>query len=106
MAEIVPFSAVIIALLDDNVPFSAKYLHHFSDIQPDQLGSLKSIWPRINPSRKINLLEDLEILTEKDTLLSFDNLAESLLEDPDERVRTLAIRLLWESENSNLKSTA
>lgn len=102
MAEIVPFSTVTNALLDENAPFSAKYLHRFSDIQPDQLSSLKSIWTRINPSRKINLLEDLEILAEKDTLLSFDNLAESLLEDPDERVRTLAIRLLWECENSNL----
>lgn len=102
MAKIIPFSTVITALLDEKTPFPAKYLGQFSDIQPDHLRSLNSIWSHVNPSRKIDLLEDLVNLTEKDTLLSFDNLAVSLLNDADSEVRSLAIRLLWESEDSSL----
>jgi HEAT repeat protein len=102
MAEIVPFSTIITALLDENNPLPAKYLYQFSDIQPDHLKSLKIIWSRIDLFRKQNLLEDLENLAEKDTLLTFDNLAVSLLEDPDADVRTLAIRLLWECEDTSL----
>jgi len=102
MAEIVPFSTVIKALIDGDIPFPAKYLHQFSDIQPENLKSLKSIWSGIGITRKRNLLEDLENLAEKDTLLSFDNLAVSLLEDPDADIRALAIRLLWECEDTSL----
>jgi len=102
MAEVVPFSTVINALIDEDIPFPAKYLHQFSDIQPENLKSLKSIWSGIGISRKRSLLEDLENLAEKDTLLSFDNLAVSLLEDPDADIRALAIRLLWECEDTSL----
>ncbi len=102
MAEIVPFSSVINALLDEEIPFPPKYLHIFSDIQTDDLNSLKTIWSRISLPRKLSLLEDLENLAEKDTLLSFDNLAINLLDDPDADIRTLAIRLLWECEDSSL----
>ena len=102
MAEIIPFSTIINALLDENTPFSAKFLHQFSDIQPDHLKSLKSIWSHVHLSRKIGLLEDLENLAEKDTLLSFDNLALGLLYDTDAEVRLLAIRLLWECEDTSL----
>lgn len=102
MAEIVPFRAVIQSLLDENNPFPAKFLHNFSDIQNSDLNSLKSVWPNVGQKRKINLLEDLENLAEKDTLLSFDNLAKGLLNDPDAEIRILAIRLLWECEDISL----
>jgi len=102
MAEIVPFSTILNALLDEEIPFPAKYLHNFSDIQIENLSLLKTIWSRVSLSRKRSLLEDLENLAEKDTLLSFDNLAKSLLDDPDTDIRTLAIRLLWECEETSL----
>ncbi|HBG74499.1 MAG: hypothetical protein A2X25_14355 [Chloroflexi bacterium GWB2_49_20] len=102
MAEIVPFSTVIKALLDENNPFPARYLHQFSDIEPDHLKALIKAWPGITITRKQNLLEDLENLAEKDTLLSFDALAASLLKDTEATVRTLAIRLLWECEDVRL----
>jgi HEAT repeat protein len=102
MAEIVSFITVIKALLDENNPFPARYLHQFSDIEPDRLKALKKVWSDIAITRKQNFLEDLENLAENDTLLSFDDLAGSLLEDPEAVVRTLAIRLLWESEDVRL----
>jgi HEAT repeat protein len=102
MPQNAPFLTVINALLDDNVPFPARYLHRFSDMEPDDLKKLKKAWPEVSPRRKHTLLEDLEDLSEADTLTSFDDLARSLLEDPDPQVRERAIRLLWECEDAKL----
>ena len=63
---------------------------------------LNDVWPRLTPRRKHSLLEDLEDLAEADTLASFDDLARTLLADPDPQVRTRAIRLLWECEDTKL----
>lgn len=102
MADITPFTTIIKALLDENTPFPARYLNHFSDIDPDHLKGLKEAWPKISITRKQSLLEDLENLLEKDTLLSFYDLAVSLINDPEAEVRTLAIRLLWECDDVKL----
>jgi len=90
------------ALLDDNQPFPARYLHLFSDLEPSDLKKLSKAWPHISPRRKHSLLEDLEDLAEADTLTSFDDVARSLLADDDPQVRVRAIRLLWECEDVNL----
>jgi len=99
MAELTPFSKVITALLDESKPFPAKYLDQFSDIDPQSLRQLKEIWHKLPLLRKEGLLEDLEDLLEKDTLLSFNDLAESLLNDPEAEIRVIAIRLLWECDD-------
>ena len=97
-----PFRTVVDALLDDGTPFSARYLHSFSDIAPSELAILMKDWPKISPKRKHSLLEDLEELAETDTLTNFDDLALPLLKDLDPQVRIRAIRLLWENENPKL----
>jgi HEAT repeat protein len=102
MPQNAPFLTVIDALLDDSNPFPAAYLHRFSDMEPDDLKQLKKAWPEVSPRRKHTLLEDLEDLAEADTLTSFDDLARSLLADPDPIVRTRAIRLLWECDDAKL----
>ncbi len=102
MPQNAPFLTVINALLDDSVPFPARYLHRFSDMEPDDLKKLNKAWPKVSPRRKHTLLEDLEDLAEADTLTSFDDVARSLLEDPDPVVRERAIRLLWECEDAKL----
>jgi HEAT repeat protein len=102
MPQNAPFLTVIDALLDDNNPFPAHYLHRFSDMESADLKQLKKAWPGISPSRKHTLLEDLEDLAEADTLTSYDDLARSLLADPDPQVRARAIRLLWECEDQKL----
>lgn len=63
---------------------------------------LKKAWPGVSPRRKHTLLEDLEDLAETDTLTSFDDLARTLLDDPDPKVRARSIRLLWECEDAKL----
>lgn len=97
-----PFNKVVEALLDDSTPFSARYLHHFSDISPNDLASLMKAWPKISTFRKLALLEDLEDLAEADTLTSFDDLARQLIKDMDPQVRARAIRLFWENEDAGL----
>lgn len=102
MTKNVPFQTVVEALLDDGHPFPARYLHRFSDLEPPDLQALLEAWPRVSLPRKQALLEDLEDLAETDTLTCFDDLARALLTDPQARVRTPAIRLLWECEDARL----
>jgi len=97
-----PFEPVLDALLDENAPFPARYLHRFSDIEGKDVENLKRIWPQINVARRRLLLEDLENLAETDTLVSFLELSRLALEDPDPHVRALAIRLLWQEEDKTL----
>jgi len=96
------FQSVLDSLLDDSHPFPPRYLHLLSDLEPVQLNSLMAVWPQISLARRRALLEDLEQLAEVDTLLCYDNLARALLKDPDALTRVLAIRLLWECEDTKL----
>jgi HEAT repeat protein len=98
----VPFKQVIADLLDNNRPFSPTHLHRFSDIDPADLASLRIAWPQAEVQRRVSLMEDLEDLADSDTLVSFDDLARFALEDSDPRVRAVAIRLLWETDDPKL----
>jgi len=89
----VPFQTVVDALLDSK-DFPRRYLPYFSDIDPASLALLLEAWPRVKPTRKRSLFNQLEALAESDTLVSFDDLARALLTDVDSEVRTRAIRLL------------
>lgn len=102
MAQNISYDTVLQSLLDISKPFPARFLHRFSDLKSTELGQLAIIWPEIPPERKHTFLDDLENLAESDTLTSFDDLARALLSDSDPMVRTSAIRLLWESEDSKL----
>src|SRR5574339_497258 len=93
------FQSVLDALLSDRKEFPRRYLQEFSDIGALELKTVLDIWPRVKPSRKLTLLEDLAALAESDTLVSFDDFARALLTDPEAEVRTRAIRLLGECED-------
>jgi HEAT repeat protein len=96
------FKEVTAALLDNNRPFSPRFLHLFSDISPSDLDELKRIWLQINLDRRVALLEDLEELAESDTVVSFDDVAHFALSDPDARIRATALRLMWENDDVKL----
>jgi HEAT repeat protein len=101
-SEHVPFPAVIEAMLDENTPFPPVYLNRFSDLSPENLKLFKTAWDKISSKRRYTLLEDLEDSAEADTLLAFDEIARFALDDPDPKVREVAIRLLWECEDRKL----
>jgi HEAT repeat protein len=96
------FDKIIDALLDLNNTFPPKYLHRFSDISPMDLSSLQKVWNLIVASRKVTLLEDLEAISDSDTLTSFFDVGRLALTDNFAPVRELGIRLLWESEEHSL----
>jgi len=93
---------IIKDLLDINKPFTPEYLHFFSDISDNNLQQIKQIWSDIRQERKINLLSDLETLTEADTLVSFDHFGYFALQDNDPQIKSHAIRLLQECKDINL----
>ena len=100
--EPISFQKVLDTLLADSRDFPRRYLQEFSDIGTLELKTLLDIWPQVELSRKLTLLEDLDALAENDTLVSFDDFASALLTDPDPQVRARAIRLLDESEDVKL----
>ncbi len=97
-----PFQKVVNELVGGGPDLPRSSLKEFSDLDPASLKALHEAWPRIPIERKRKLLDALESLSEEDTLVSFDDFARSLLQDPDADVRMRAIRLLDESEDTKL----
>jgi len=98
------FDSVLDSLLDTNKEFPNRYLTLFSDIGPLELKTLLDVWPRVDLKRKLTLFHGLETLADEDTLVSFDDFARSLLNDPEAEVRIHALRLLGESDDTKLTS--
>ena len=96
------FQTVIDSLRDANKEFPHRYLTLFSDIGSPELETLMEVWPRVDLSRKLSLLDGLKILADKDTLVNFDEFARPLLNDPEANVRVHALRLLMESDDVKL----
>jgi HEAT repeat protein len=97
-----PFQKTIDELLAGKKSLSRSSLRSFSDIDPVSLNLLLEAWPRITSDRKRLLLEELQTLSENDTLVSFDDLARALLNDSDAQVQAGAIRLLDECNDAKL----
>src|SRR6266545_7012304 len=93
---------VLDALLSDRPDFPRRHLQEFSDMGPQEIKTVLEVWPRVKPGKKLTLLEELDTLAEVDTLVSFDEFARALLTDPEPDVRTRAIRLLDECEDTKL----
>ena len=98
----IPFHEVVAALLDHGQPFSPGYLHRFSDLEGDDLRDLRNSWNKIETTRRLVLLNDLEEMADTDTLVDFDQVALIGLTDSDGTVRAQAARMLWENEDPKL----
>lgn len=96
------FQTVLNALCDTSTAFPNRYLPHFSDLTPMDISMLLSQWPTLATKRKRTLLAKLVELYQADTLLSFDALAIALLTDADEQIRSDALRLLVESDDTHI----
>ena len=100
--ELIPFQKILDTLLDEGKDIPKRYLSEFSDIEPASLQSLLETWPRIGLNRKLLLLDQLNVLANEDTLVSFDDIGRALLTDEDPQVRIHAMRLLVECEDHRL----
>lgn len=98
----ITFQAVLDELLTNGKSFPSSFLNRFSDISRDDLALLKAAWPDVKPKRRLSLVEDLIKFNENNTIVCFDDVALLFLKDEDFRVRSGAIRLLRESEDSRV----
>ncbi len=102
MSDPINFQTVLNSLSNPAVKFPTRFLERFSDISPADLNALLKVWPSIPSQRKNSLLKSLEELHDEDTVVSFDDLATALLDDPDPQVRAHALHLLKESVDLRL----
>jgi HEAT repeat protein len=98
----IPFKSLLEALSDTETPINARYLYRLSDLEPDELDQLARTWDLLPAWRRRGLMEDLEEMGARDTLLSFEALAEFALKDPAPEVRLPAVRTLWEFDTPSL----
>jgi HEAT repeat protein len=101
----IPFNKLIVALLDESMPFSPRYLNRLSDLEPVDSASLTENWPKISIHRREALLEDLEQIHLADDLLSFEEVARIALKDSAPGIRWRAINILREYELVDLLPT-
>lgn len=101
----IPFTKLIEALLDENTPFSPRYLNRLSDLDPEDTSLFAKIWTKVSLRRRQALLEDLEEIHLADDLLCFEEVGRVALKDSDPEVRKLAIQILREYELVDLLAT-
>ena len=87
---------------DTDIP--KNHLQYYSDLDPKSLQLFMDAWPRVKPTRKLLLLDELLIHLDTDTIVSYEEIGRALLDDSDGDVRSRAIRLLAESDDPKLAS--
>jgi HEAT repeat protein len=92
--EETPFDEVLSALLNKDEVLDPLYLYRLSDLNPENLAELIKIWGDIHLERRRALIEDLEHLSESNSLLSFEGVLRLALKDEDPQVRFYATRAI------------
>jgi HEAT repeat protein len=93
------------ALLDIDKPLPPRFLYRLSDLDPVDLEKMDAIWSQLPLWRRQGLMEDIEELSSKDTLLDYVAFSRLALKDEDPKVRLLAVNTLWDYEQSDLIPT-
>ena len=101
MSEI-PFENLLESLLDEGNPLPPRYFYRLSDLDPSEIAALKKTWQDVPLWRRQALMEDLEEFSKTDTLLSYEAVARNAIDDEDPKVRTIAIRILYDYEPKDL----
>jgi HEAT repeat protein len=100
----IPFQQVLDALLDADTPLNPRFLYRLSDLEKSEIAQLQQIWPQIALWRRQALLEDMQLLNEKDSLLSFEAFGRFAVNDEDPKVRQLALETLADYDETSLVS--
>jgi HEAT repeat protein len=102
MAAKISFQNVLDHLLDSKKDIPQSHLKFYSDLDPKSLRLFLDVWTRVEPTRKLVLLDALLSHLDSDTIVSYEEIGRALLDDPDGEVRARAIRLLVESDDPKL----
>jgi hypothetical protein len=93
---------VLAVVADPAQPIPYQDLACLSNADNETAATFPGLWPRIEPSRRRELLASLQRLAEEDATLDFDRVHLSALPDSDPATRILAIRGLWEQEREDV----
>ncbi|HEX2987839.1 MAG TPA: HEAT repeat domain-containing protein [Chloroflexota bacterium] len=77
-------------------------LQQLTDLSPEQLQQLKTVWSTLPDPERINLLAYLRRQAEEDSLMDFDAVYEMAMEDPNSDVRRMAISAAVDAEDVSL----
>jgi len=102
MATKLTFQNVLEHLSNSNKDIPHSHLKFYSDLDPKSIKLFLDVWTRVEPTRKLVLLDQLLSYLDSDTIVSYEEIGRVLLDDPDAGVRTRAIRLLVESDDPKL----
>ena len=102
MATKLTFQNVLDHLSDSKKDIPQSHLKFYSDLDPKSLQLFLDVWSRVQPSRKLILLDQFLSHLDSDTIVSYEEIGRALLDDPDGAVRARAIRLLVESDDPRL----
>lgn len=96
------FEEVIKVLPIPGEPLPLYYLSRLSDIDTAQLDEIRKIWPDIPAQRRLDIVREVELVSNSNYLLSFQTLCQFVMNDHYPRVREVAVRTLWEYEDKSL----
>lgn len=102
--ETIPFGEVLEAIQNGEQILAPRYLYALSDLMPEEMTEFEEAWANLSTPRRQALLEDLELLTETNTLLSYETIFRFVLSDPDSQVRFHALRALEVFDTDDLIS--
>lgn len=102
MLTITPIEKLITQLREDAIPFSPKFLLHFSDLDSSSLSKLRDNWLSLPVERRRALIIGLADLAETDPLQLFEATGKIGLEDTDDDVVIAAIDMLFEAADKHL----
>lgn len=104
MAQITTLQTALDHLVNSDTDIPKNHLQHYSDLDPQSLALFMDAWPRVKPTRKLLLLDELLSHLDEDTIVSYEEIGRALLNDSNSDVRSRAIRLLAESDDPKLAS--
>jgi len=102
MLTITPIEKLITQLREDAIPFSPKFLLHFSDLDSASISVLRDNWLSLQVERRRALMVGLAELADLDPLQLFEAAGKVGLEDTDDDVVIAAIDLLFEADDKRL----
>ncbi len=96
------FTRIFEYILAEGDESSTSELLPLSDLDHERLQEFISAWTAIDDTPRATLLAAMGKLTDERIELSFNRIYQYALQDPDEKIRRIAIENLWESEDPKL----
>lgn len=88
------------ALADPDQPLVKKSVTLFSDLHRHEVAALRPTWRTLSAERRQEFVQALRTLAEDNSDLDFRQFFLGCLDDPEDRVRAIAVDGLWEDRSS------